>query len=326
MEKEIKTIGVLTSGGDAPGMNACIRAVVRSALNQNRRVMGVQHGYAGLLKGEISEMDAKSVANIIHRGGTSLYTARCPEFVREEYQAKAAQMCRIFGIDALVVIGGDGTFRGAQALARQGINVVGIPATIDLDVACSEYTIGFDTSINIVMEAVARLRDTSASHERCSIVEVMGHHCGAIALWAGLVTGADAVMIPEVEETHSFDYIVRTIMENRKRGKNHNIIIVSEGCYDVARLASEVEELTGINSRATVLGHIQRGGSPTALDVKHASMMGELAVRRLCEGANQRVIAVQGGRYVDLDMEEALNMEKRSMDEVWQANMNISKY
>lgn len=324
--ENLNTIGVLTSGGDAPGMNACIRAVVRDALDHGMRVMGIHKGYAGLIRGDIFEMHAKSVADIIHRGGTVLYTARCPEFLQTEYQDRAAEICRIFGIDGLVVIGGDGTFRGAQALSDRGINVVGVPATIDGDVSCSEYTIGFDTAVNVAVESISKLRDTSASHERCSIVEVMGRNCGEIALWSGIATGADAIMIPEDKDSQSFDQIVRVIMENRVRGKNHNIIIVAEGVGHSQELAKRVHEATGIDSRYTILGHIQRGGGPTALDIKHASMMGYMAVETLAKGETNRVIAYQKGAYVDLDIDEGLAMKKKPAMDIWQVNLQISTY
>ncbi len=323
---ELKTIGVLTSGGDAQGMNACIRAVVRCALNKGLRVMGVRKGYAGLLKGDIIEMTAGSVANIMHRGGTVLYSARSKEFMEEEYQKRGAEMCRIFGIQGLVAIGGDGTFRGAQALSRQGISVVGIPATIDLDIPCTEYTIGFDSAVNIVVEAVARLRDTAASHERCSLVEVMGRRCGAIALWSGIASGADAIMIPEDKESQSFEHLVRMVLENRARGKNHNIVIVAEGVGHAEELAVRLHEITGIEPRVTVLGHVQRGGNPTALDIKHASMMGVRAVETLCSGKTNRLIAVQNGKYVDIDIDEGLAMTRQPALDIWDANLKISTY
>lgn len=326
MEGSLRTVGVLTSGGDAPGMNACIRAVVRSALNRGCRVMGIRKGYAGLLKGDVLDMHANSVADIIHRGGTILYTARCPEFLEAEYQDRAAEMCRIFGIDGLVIIGGDGSFRGAQKLSQRGISVVGVPGTIDLDIACSEYTIGFDTATNIAVEAVARLRDTSTSHERCSVVEVMGRNCGELALWTGISTGADAIMIPEDAESQSFDHLIRVIMENRARGKKHNIIIVAEDVGHAEELAQRIHEVTGIESRATILGHVQRGGRPTALDIKHASMMGYLAVEALYRGETNRIIGVQKGQYVDLDIDEALAMERKPSMDIWNANLHISTY
>lgn len=288
--------------------------------------MGIRKGYAGLLKGDVMEMNATSVANIIHRGGTILYTARCPEFLEVEYQDRAAEMCRIFGIDGLVVIGGDGSFRGAQKLSQRGISVVGVPGTIDLDIVCSDYTIGFDTAVNVVVEAVSRLRDTSASHERCSVVEVMGRNCGELALWAGIATGADAIMIPEDAESQSFDHLIRVIMENRMRGKNHNIIIVAEGVGHAEELAKRINEVTGIESRATILGHIQRGGRPTALDIKHASMMGYLAVEALYRGETNRVISVKNGGYVDQDIDEALAMTKEPSLDIWNANLHISTY
>ena len=326
MEGVVRTIGVLTSGGNAPGMNACIRAVVRTALNKGYRVMGIRRGYAGLLKSDIIEMHANSVADIIHRGGTTLYSARCDEFLQTEYQDKAAEICKIFGIDGLVVIGGDGSFRGAQKLSQRGISVVGVPGTIDLDIVCSEYTIGFDSAVNVAVDAVARLRDTSASHERCSVVEVMGRHCGEIALWTGIATGADVIMIPEDEESQDFDHLIRVIMENRARGKNHNIIIVAEGVGNAYELAKRINEATGIESRATVLGHVQRGGCPTALDIKHASMMGNKAVEVLSRGDTNRVICVQNGRYVDMDIDEALAMTKQPSLDIWDANLQISTY
>ena len=313
MEGSLKTVGVLTSGGDAPGMNACIRAVVRSALNRGCRVMGIRKGYAGLLKGDVMEMNATSVANIIHRGGTILYTARCPEFLEVEYQDRAAEMCRIFGIDGLVVIGGDGSFRGAQKLSQRGISVVGVPGTIDLDIVCSDYTIGFDTAVNVVVEAVSRLRDTSASHERCSVVEVMGRNCGEIALWSGIATGADAIMIPEDAESQSFDHLVRVIMENRARGKNHNIIIVAEGVKDYPAIIDELNTQLGADIRTTVIGHIQRGGSPSMADRILASKFGARAVELLAEGKGGRVVGIVDNHIIDRDIIEAVNM-KRPVD------------
>ena len=326
MDKQIRTIGVLTSGGDAQGMNACIRAVTRSALNKGIRVMGIRKGYNGLLRGDIVEMTAASVADIIHRGGTILYTARCPEFLEPENQKRASEMCKVFGIDGLVVIGGDGSFRGAKDVSKFGINVVGVPGTIDLDIACTDYTIGFDSAVNVVMDAISRLRDTSASHERCSVVEVMGRHCGEIALWAGLATGADAIMIPEDKDSADFERVVRIILENRARGKNHNSIIVSEGVGGSQELAKRIHEVTGIDSRTTILGHIQRGGRPTALDVKHASMMGVYAVELLAKGATDRVVAYKNGQYVDYDIDEALAMHRDVSMDIWNANVDISTY
>ena len=309
MANEIKTIGVLTSGGDAPGMNAAIRAVVREALVQGKRVMGIKRGYAGLLQEEISEMDAHSVSDIISRGGTILQTARCYEFVEPEYQKKAAEICHKHEIDGLVVIGGDGSFRGAQKLAALGINTIGLPGTIDLDIACTEYTIGFDTAVNTAMEAIDKVRDTSTSHERCSIIEVMGRGAGYIALWCGIANGAEDVLLPE-----RYDYdeqkLVNHIIEGRKKGKQHHIIINAEGIGHSASMAKRIEAATGIETRATILGHMQRGGSPTCKDRVYASTMGALAVDLLCEGKSNRVVGYDHGEFVDFDIDEALAMKK----------------
>ncbi len=309
MAKEIKTIGVLTSGGDAPGMNAATRAVVRTALAKGLRVMGIRKGYNGLINGDIFEMDAKSVSDTIQRGGTILYTARCLEFIEPEGQQRGADMCKVFGIDGLVVIGGDGSFKGAEKLAGLGINTIAIPGTIDLDIACTDYTIGFDTAVNTAMEAIDKIRDTSTSHERCSIVEVMGRDAGYIALWCGIINGAEDIFLPE-KENITDEELIRRILENRKKGKKHNLIIVAEGVGGSAELAAKIEKVTGIATRATILGHLQRGGSPTAVDRMHASMMGARAVELLAEGKSNRVVAYRDGKYVDYDINEALKMEK----------------
>ncbi len=309
MKKEINTIGVLTSGGDAPGMNPAIRAVVRTALAKGKKVMGIRKGYRGLIDGDIFEMDARSVSNIIGSGGTMLYTARCLEFKTEEGQKKGADMGKIFGIDGIVVIGGDGSFQGAKKLAHLGINTIGVPGTIDLDIGCTDYTIGFDTAVNTAMEAIDKLRDTSTSHERCSVVEVMGRDAGYIALWTGIVNGAEYIFLPE-RDNISMDELVAKITKNRKRGKRHNLIIVSEGVGGSEEIAKEIKERTGIDSRATILGHLQRGGTPTAVDRMHASMMGAYAVDLLCEGKSNRVVAYKNGQYVDFDIDEALAMQK----------------
>jgi 6-phosphofructokinase 1 len=309
MAKEVNTIGVLTSGGDAPGMNAAIRAVVRQAIAQGKKVKGIKRGYAGLLQEEIIDMDAYSVSDIIQRGGTILQTARCLEFVEPEYQAKGAEICRKHGIDGLVVIGGDGSFKGAQKLATLGINTIGLPGTIDLDIACTEYTIGFDTAVNTAMEAIDKVRDTSTSHERCSIIEVMGRGAGYIALWCGIANGAEDVLLPE-----RYDYdeqaLVNHIIEGKKKGKQHHIIINAEGIGHSASMAKRIEAATGIETRATILGHMQRGGSPTCKDRVYASTMGALAVDLLCEGATNRVVGYQHGHFVDFDIDEALAMSK----------------
>lgn len=309
MSKEIKTIGVLTSGGDAPGMNATIRSVVRTAVARGLKVMGIRKGYNGLIHGDIFEMSPRSVSDTIQRGGTILQTARCPEFITEEGQKKGAQICKVFGIDGLIVIGGDGSFQGAEKLANLGINTIGIPGTIDLDIACTDYTIGFDTAVNTAMEAINKIRDTSTSHERCSIVEVMGRNAGYIALWCGITNGAEMVLIPE-KERPSDEEIIREILQNKQRGKKHFLIIVAEGVGGSQELAVKIEKLTGIETRATILGYLQRGGSPSAVDRLHASMMGALAVDLLCEGKSNRVIAYKDGQYVDYDINEALKMTK----------------
>ena len=309
MAKEINTIAVLTSGGDAPGMNAAIRAVVRQAISKGKKVKGIKRGFAGLLQEEIFDMEAKHVSDIIQRGGTILQTARCNEFKELEYQIRGAEICRKHGIDGLVVIGGDGSFMGAKKLAAQGINTIGVPGTIDLDIACTEYTIGFDTAVNTAMEAIDKVRDTSTSHERCSIIEVMGRHAGYIALWCGIANGAEDILLPE-----NYDYdeqkLVNHIIENRKRGKKHHIIVNAEGIGHSASMAKRIEAATGMETRATILGHMQRGGSPTCKDRVYASTMGCKAVDLLCEGKSNRVVGYRDGDYIDFDIDEALAMTK----------------
>ena len=309
MAKEVKTIGVLTSGGDAPGMNAAIRAVVRTAINKGLKVKGIMRGYAVLLQEEIVDMNGLSVADIIGRGGTVLYTARCPEFTTAEGQQKGAEICRRHGIDGLVVIGGDGSFKGAGKLSALGINTVGLPGTIDLDIACTDYTIGFDTAVNTAMDAIDRVRDTSTSHERCSIIEVMGRNAGYIALWCGLAHGAEDILLPERYDGNEQELISR-IIENRKRGKKHHIIINAEGIGHSASMARRIEAATGIETRATILGYMQRGGAPTCKDRVYASIMGAKAVELLCAGKSNRVVAYKNGEYVDYDIQEALSMKK----------------
>ena len=308
-EKKIKTIGVLTSGGDAPGMNAAIRAVVRRGLSQGLSVKGILKGYDGLLNEEIIDMSAKDVSDTIERGGTILYTARCAEFRTEEGQKRGAEICKKHGIDGLVVIGGDGSFAGAQKLANLGINTIGLPGTIDLDIACTEYTIGFDTAVNTAMEAIDKVRDTSTSHERCSIIEVMGRGAGYLALWCGIANGAEDVLIPE-----KYDYneqeLINNIIASRKRGKTHHIIVNAEGIGHSTSMAKRIEAATGIETRATILGYLQRGGSPTCKDRFYASIMGAYAADILCAGKSNRVVAYKHGEFVDFDIEEALNMEK----------------
>lgn len=320
MAKEVKTIGVLTSGGDAPGMNAAIRAVVRTAINKGLKVKGIMRGYAGLLQEEIVDMESTSVADIIHRGGTILYTARCQEFMTAEGQKKGADICRKHGIDGIVVIGGDGSFRGAGKLSALGINTIGLPGTIDLDIACTDYTIGFDTAVNTAMEAIDKVRDTSTSHERCSVIEVMGRNAGYIALWCGIANGAEDILLPERYDGNE-QALINRIIENRKRGKRHHIIINAEGIGHSTSMAKRIEAATGIETRATILGHMQRGGTPTCKDRVYASIMGAKAVELLAEGKSNRVVAYKHGEYVDFDIQEALNM-KKDIDE---AQYRISK-
>ena len=323
MAKEIQTIGVLTSGGDAPGMNAAIRAVVRQAISKGKKVKGIRRGYTGLIAEDIVDMEAKDVSDIIQRGGTILQTARCPEFRTEEGQKLGAEMCRKHGIEGIIVIGGDGSFRGAQKLAAQGINTIGIPGTIDLDISCTDYTIGFDTAVNTAMEAIDKIRDTASSHERCSIIEVMGRDAGYIALWCGLANGAEQVLIPE---KYDFDEqkIVNNIIANRKRGKKHYIIINAEGIGHSTSLARRIEAATGMETRATILGHMQRGGSPTCKDRVYASTMGAYAVDLLCEGKSNRIVAYKDGKFVDFDVDEALAMEKHISDYQFNVGKNLS--
>jgi len=306
---EVKTIGVLTSGGDAPGMNAAIRAVVRAGIGKGMRVLGIRRGYNGLINGDMVEMNLRSVSDIMQKGGTVLYTARCLEFKEKAGVEKAKQTCINTGLDGLVVIGGDGSFRGARDLSLLGIPCVGIPGTIDNDIASSDYTIGYDTCMNTVVQNVDRLRDTSQSHDRCSVVEVMGRNAGHIAVNAGLACGAIAILIPEIPYDVDKD-IVEKIKASQKTGKQHFIVMVAEGIGHSEELAKEIEAKTGVESRATVLGHIQRGGSPTLRDRVMASHMGSYAVDLLEKGIGNRVVASKGGEIVDYDILEALNMKK----------------
>lgn len=304
----MKTIGVLTSGGDAPGMNAAVRAVVRTAISLGINVKGIHRGYNGLIEGDIIDLDLRSVSDIIHRGGTFLYTARSPRFKTEEGINEAIANCKKFGIDGIAVVGGDGSYRGARDLSERGIPCVGIPGTIDNDIASTEYTIGFDTAMNTAMEMVDRLRDTAQSHARCSVVEVMGRHAGYIAIQTGIAVGATAVLVPEVES--NIDEIVTKIRETQKTGKQHFIIIVAEGVGGVENIAKQIEEKTGIESRATILGHVQRGGSPTVRDRVIATQMGNAAVHLLSKGIGNRVVSYKSGKIIDYDIFEALQMKK----------------
>lgn len=324
MAKEINTIGVLTSGGDAPGMNAAIRAVVRQALVNGKKVKGIRRGYQGLLEEDIFDMSRESVSDVVGKGGTILFTARCSEFRTEEGQQKGADICKKHGIDGLVVIGGDGSFAGAQKLANLGINTVGVPGTIDLDIACTEYTIGFDTAVNTAMEAIDKVRDTSTSHERCSIIEVMGRNAGYIALWCGIANGAEDILIPE-----QYDYdeqkIINNIINNRKRGRKHHIIINAEGIGHSTSMARRIEAATGVETRATILGYMQRGGNPTCRDRVYATMMGALAADLLCEGKTNRVVGYSGGEFRDFDINEALGMNKGVSDYMVEVAGDMSK-
>ncbi len=313
---EIKTIGVLTSGGDAPGMNAAIRSVVRTGIYHGFNVMGVRKGYNGLISGDVSELDLRKVSDIIHRGGTILQTARCPAFQTEEGIKKGISMAQVFGIDAMVVIGGDGSFKGARDMSHFGMKVIGIPGTIDNDIGCSDYTIGYDTALNTVQDALDKIRDTAYSHERCSVLEVMGRDAGYIALNVGIACGAEVVLLPE----KSFDFnkdIIKPIIEGRNRGKRHYIVITAEGIggdMGALELAQKVEEVTGIEARGTVLGHIQRGGSPTVRDRVMASRMGALATELLSQGIYNQVIAFKDHVLQGIEINEALKM-KKSIDE-----------
>lgn len=315
MSNAIKKIGVLTSGGDAPGMNAAIRAVVRAGNYYGLTVMGIKRGYNGLINGEMIKMDARSVSETLQKGGTILQTARCLEFKDPSGVKKAVDIARVYGLDGLIVIGGDGSFRGARDLSREGLPTLAIPGTIDNDIGCSEYTIGYDTCLNTVIEAIDKIRDTSSSHERCSVIEVMGRDAGYIAASAGIACGAEVVLIPEAPYNFDED-VLRPILEGKTRGRRQSIVIVAEGVkgMNVIEMAKEIEEKTGIESRGTILGHIQRGGTPTARDRIMASEMGVKAVDLLLEGKSNRVVCVQQGKIVDIDIEEGLTMKKQRAD------------
>ena len=323
-EQAIKTIGVLTSGGDAPGMNAAIRAVVRSGISSGVEVKGIRRGYAGLLEEDIIDMGTMSVSDIVQKGGTILYTSRCKEMTTPEGQKKAADICRKHGIDGIVVIGGDGSFRGAQKLSMNGINTIGVPGTIDLDISCTEYTIGFDTACNTAMEAIDKVRDTSASHERCSIIEVMGRTAGHIALWCGISNGSEYVLIPERYDNDE-QKIIEKIRAKRRIGKKHHIIVNAGGIGDSYGMAERIEAATGIETRATVIGHIQRGGNPTCRDRVYASAMGVKAVDLLLEGQTNRVVAYRSGHFCDFDIDEALAMTKDIDEHLFSMTKRLSR-
>ena len=319
----MKKIAVLTSGGDAPGMNAAVRAVVRTALNAGIEVYGVIRGFNGLIKDELVPMTLRSVSNILQQGGTMLYTARCLEFKELEYQQKAAEICRKHGIDGVVVCGGDGSFRGAQKLSQQGINCICIPCTIDNDIGCCEYTIGYDTATNTVVDMVDKLRDTCQAHDRCSVVEVMGRHAGWLALGAGMAAGATSILVPEVPYDFQKD-IVDRMNYTKSLGKHHFIVMVAEGIGDVEQLARDIENHTGVETRATVLGHVQRGGRPSARDRILASQMGYYAAHLLMEGKTERVVAINNNALLDYDIDEALAMKKPFKNQLFRMAEEIS--
>ena len=304
----MSTIGVLTSGGDAPGMNAAVRAVTRAAIKKGFKVMGIHRGYNGLLNGDFVELNVRSVCDIIQRGGTYLYTARCPEFRTAEGVKKGADKCKELGLSGIVVIGGDGSFRGAADLSAEGIPCVGLPGTIDNDIACTEYTIGYDTAMNTALEMVDKIRDTAQSHDRCSVVEVMGRNAGYIAVITGIACGALDIITTEMP--YDLDEIAKKMLETRKQGKQHFIIVVSEGVGHSTEIAQIIQEKTGIESRATILGHVQRGGAPTVRDRVVASQMGYYAVDLLAQGIGNRVVGMQNNKIVDFDIQEALSMKK----------------
>ena len=323
MDKQIRRIGVLTSGGDAPGMNALIRAVVRTASAHDISVLGIRRGYSGLINGDIIEMAARSVDGIIRKGGTMLYTARCKEMLTDEGLQKAADTCRYLGIDGLICCGGDGTFRGAQALSRKGVPCIGVPGTIDNDIVCTDYTIGFDTACNTAIECIDKLRDTMQSHERCSVVEVMGRRAGHLALHVGCAVGATAICLPERELNFDVD-IIEKMRVGRIKGRNHHIIIVAEGYGAAQDVADRNHEATGIDTRVTILGHIQRGGSPSARDRVMATRMGYEAVMALEAGKTNRVIVFDDNRVTDLDIEEGLARQKDLEQDLFVAQQTVA--
>ena len=318
----MKKIGVLTSGGDAPGMNAAIRAVVRTAISKGMQVFGINRGYNGLINGDVYEMNTRSVSSIIQRGGTLLYTARCPEFRTEEGLQKAKKTCEELGLEGIVVIGGDGSFRGAADLSARGILCVGLPGTIDNDIACTEYTIGYDTAMNTVVEMVDKLRDTCHSHDRCCVVEVMGRNAGHIALNTAVACGATFVLVPELP--YDLDDVAKKMLETKKTGKQNFIVIVAEGIGHSELIAKTLEAKTGIEARATILGHVQRGGSPTLRDRVVASEMGYYAVELLENDIGNRVVGMQQGKIVDFDIQEALSMKKPFDEKLYQISNTIS--
>ena len=305
----IKRIGVLTSGGDAPGMNACVRAVVRTAIYHGIECYGIRRGWNGLISGDVVRLDERSVAHTINRGGTILYTARSKEFMTEEGQRKAVSTCKFLGLEGIIAIGGDGTFRGARALSKYGINVIGVPATIDNDIGCTNYCIGFDTAANTAIECIDKLRDTMQSHERCSVVEIMGRHAGYLAMYVGLAVGATAVLVPEKPIDFEQD-VIEKIRQARFNGFTHYMIVVAEGAGSANDIAAKIKEAIDLDPRVTVLGHIQRGGVPTGRDRVNATKMGYLAVELLREGKTNRIVCTHDGGYMDVDMDAGFEIKK----------------
>ncbi|MEH6888678.1 6-phosphofructokinase [Bacillus sp. JJ864] len=318
----MKRIGVLTSGGDSPGMNAAIRAVVRKAIYHDLEVYGIYHGYAGLISGHIEKLELGSVGDIIHRGGTKLYTARCPEFKEREGQLKGIEQLKKFGIEGLVVIGGDGSYQGAKKLTEHGFPCVGVPGTIDNDIPGTDFTIGFDTALNTVIDAIDKIRDTATSHERTYVIEVMGRHAGDIALWAGLADGAETILIPE--EDYDMNDVIARLKRGSERGKKHSIIVVAEGVGSAIEIGKQIEEATNFDTRVTVLGHVQRGGSPSAMDRVLASRLGARAVELLLEGQGGRCVGIQNNQLVDHDIIEALAKKHEIDAEMYQLSKELS--
>ncbi len=306
----IKRIGVLTSGGDAPGMNAAVRSVVRTAIYHGIDCYGIRRGWNGLITGDVLHLTEKNISHTINRGGTILYTARSKEFMTEEGQRKAVSTCKFLGLDGIVAIGGDGTFRGARALSKYGINVICIPATIDNDISCTNYSIGFDTAANTAIECIDRLRDTMQSHERCSVVEVMGRNAGFLAMYVGLAVGATAVLVPEEPIDFERD-VIEKIRQARFNGFTHYMIVVAEGAGSASEIAAQIKDAIDLDPRVTVLGHIQRGGVPTGRDRVNATKMGFLAVEKLLEGKNNRIICTDSGSFIDVDIDEGLAQSRR---------------
>lgn len=318
----MKSFAVLTSGGDSPGMNAALRAVVRSCIYNNVRIYGIDHGYKGIFDGQLHEMNRYSVADIIHKGGTILYTDRCKEMLHEGGPARAAELLLGYGIDGLIAIGGDGTYRGALSLAKHGINVMTIPGTIDNDIPCTDYCIGYDTALNTAVEAIGKIRDTSSSHNRINVVQVMGRNCGNLALYSGLAGGAEAIVVPEIKYTaHE---VADKIMQGKDKGKMHSIVVFAEGCGNAVDFCNELEEITQIETRVTILGYTQRGGSPTAFDRILASRMGAYAVESLLKGEKNKAVCLKDNHYIGIDLQQALDMKYTFDESVYETALELS--